>query len=76
MKTVSGIVELRWTVRLPDEHLRNPAGEGLCDDPAIEAVLAFVPQMGNVCLRGEDGPEIEVYTELHEEDFEVEEDER
>lgn len=73
-KEVSGVVTLNWSVRLPDNHQRNLKGEGLCDDPAIEAVLAFVPQMGKVFLRGEDSDPIEVFLELHEEDFEIEDD--
>lgn len=74
MKEVSGIVELKWTVRLPDDHQYNAKGEGLCDDPAIEAVLDFIPQMGRVTLRENESRPIEVYTELHEEDFEIEDD--
>lgn len=76
MKEVSGKVELSWTVRLPDDHQRNGKGEGLCDDPAVEAVLKFVPQMGKVLLREDESEPIEVYTELNEEDFEIEEDGR
>jgi len=76
MKEISGRVELLWTVRLPDNHQHNDKGEGLCEDPAIEAVLNFIPQMGKVFLRGEASEPIEVYAELHEEDFEIEEDSR
>ena len=77
MKEVNGRVELSWTVRLPDNHQYNERLEGLCDDPAIEAVLKFIPQMGKVWLReDEDMAPFEVYTEMHEEDFEIEEDNR
>jgi hypothetical protein len=73
MKEVNGKAILMWTVQLPDNHQYNEKNEGLCDDPAIEAVLAFIPQMGRVSLRGQ-SETIEVYTEMHEEDFEIEED--
>ena len=76
MREVSGKVELNWTVRLPDDHQYNKKGEGLCDDPAIEAVLDFIPQMGKVLLREDESEPIEVFTELHEEDFEIEDDHR
>jgi len=76
MKEVSGKVELSWTVRLPDDHQHNKDGEGLCNDPAIEAVLDFIPQMGKVLLRENESEPIEIYTELHEEDFEIEDDHR
>jgi hypothetical protein len=76
MKEVSGKAELLWTVRLPDDHQYNEKNEGLCDDPAIEAVLEFIPQMGKVFLREDESKPIEVYTELHEEDFEIEDDHR
>lgn len=74
MKEVSGKVELNWTVRLPDDYQYNIDGEGLCNDPAIEAVLKFIPQMGKVLLREKQSKPIEVYTELHEEDFVIEDD--
>jgi hypothetical protein len=76
MKEVSGKAELLWTVQLPDDHQYNEKLEGLCDDPAIEAVLKFIPQMGHVLLREKESEPIRVYTELHEEDFEIEEDSR
>ena len=76
MKEVSGTVEVNWTVRLPEGQERNKKGEGLCEDPAIEAVIEFLPQMGKVFLRGEDQEPVEVYLEIHEEDVEIEDDER
>jgi hypothetical protein len=76
MKDVSGKAELLWTVQLPDDHQYNEKVEGLCDDPAIEAVLKFIPQMGHVLLREKESEPIRVYTELHEEGFEIEEDSR
>jgi hypothetical protein len=70
---VSGIIEVNWTVELPDgkEHCGVVA-----DDPAIEAVLDFIPQVGSIYLWGEKEKPVEVFLEVHEEDVEIEEDER
>lgn len=74
MKRVSGIVELMWTVELPDEFCEAEGNNAT--DPAIEAVIDFLPQMGKVFFRGEDQAPANVFLEVHEDDFVTEEDER
>lgn len=74
MKRVSGTVELMWTVELPDEFCKAEGAN--TTDPAIEAVIDYLPQMGKVFFRGEDQEPATVFLEIHEEDFEIEEDER
>jgi hypothetical protein len=73
MKRVSGILEINWTVELPDEKQRE---SNMCEDPAKEAVIEFIPQSGGVFIWGDDGPAAEVYLESYEEDIVIEEDER
>jgi hypothetical protein len=73
MKRVSGTLEINWTVEFEDDA---PKKGMLCDDPAKEAVLEFIPQSGEVGIWG---PNVEwpmVFIEKHEEDIVIEEDER
>jgi len=73
MKTVSGKVEINWTVDIPDELQWTV---NMCDDPAREAVIGFIPQSGSVYIWGEDKPPVEVFIEVNEDDIEIEEDGR
>lgn len=73
MKRVSGTLEISWTVDLPDET----ADKGMmCEDPAKEAVIEFIPQSGKVFIWGMDKEPVEVWIEKQEADVEIEEDER
>jgi hypothetical protein len=70
---VSGILEINWSVELPEGKEHSGA---ISDDPVIEAVLDFIPQTGSIYLWGEDEKPVDVFLEVHEEDMEIEEDER
>jgi hypothetical protein len=74
MKTVSGKVTIIWAVDLPDkfQHEKNVPAK----DPAIQAVLDFIPQKGDVWCFGDARQPAKVYLEIHEDDFEIEEDSR
>lgn len=73
MATVRGQATIYWTVDLPEGKER-----GKDTDPAIEAVLGFIPQSGLVYLWGRDpaDPAADVFVELDEADIEIEEDNR
>lgn len=64
---------LDCTVSLPDGYERKGMA---CADPAIEAAIEGIPQRLDLFLWGEDAPPARLFYEVHEEDAEVEEDER
>ena len=70
---VSGTMTVTWSVLLPDESAREAVA---CADQAVEAAMTFLPQSGTVHLWGEDREPAEVFVEVHEEDVEVEDDDR
>lgn len=72
-KTVSGRMEVQWTVELPEELSHTSM---MCDDPAVEAAMQGIHQHVNVYLWGEDKEAASVYCDVNELDVEVEEDER
>jgi len=74
MKRVSGQANLMWTVELPDKFQHTD--EGYAEDPAIGAVLEFISQMGKVWCFGDNEEPAAVFTEMHEEEFEIEDDDR
>jgi len=47
-----------------------------CDDPAIEAALEGLPQSVKLYQWGKENPPVQMYYEAHEEDCEIEEDDR
>lgn len=70
---VKGVAEISWSVELPIEHQWDGK---CCKDPAIEAAICSLPQDCDVFLFGKNGPPANVYVEVDERDFTVEEDER
>jgi len=70
---VSGTMTVTWSVLLPDDSAREVVA---CADPAVEAAMTFLPQFGAVHVWGEEREPAEVFIEVHEEDVEVEEDDR
>ena len=70
---VRGTMTISWSVDLPEETQRKGV---TTDDPAIGAVLDFLPQSGFVYTWGEDKEPAEVWLETHEDDVEIEEDNR
>lgn len=73
MTRVSGVVEIIWTVELPEG--REHQGQ-MCEDPAVEAAVEGIPQDLYIYLWGQEAPAARVHYEVHEEDVVVEEDER
>ena len=73
MRKVCGTLEINWSVVLPDG--KEDAGT-VTDDPAIGALLDFLPQSGQVYLWGENDKPVDVFIESFEEDVVIEEDER
>ena len=69
----SGRVDLLWTVELPDGRERDGVAT---DDPAIGAVLDFLPQSGFVYSWGEKNEPAQVWLESSDHDFEVYDDDR
>jgi hypothetical protein len=76
MKRVSGIAKVAWTVELPDDPKLQHYERTIATDIAIGVILEYTPQMGRVYAFDDDKDFANVYIELHEEDFEIEEDER
>lgn len=75
MKTKKVVVkmEVSVTVDLPEDKCRQG---NMCDDPAIEAALEAMPGAIEIFIWGEDKAPVKVYVEAHEEDCEIEDDER
>jgi hypothetical protein len=73
MRKVCGILEINWSVVLPDG--KEDVGTST-NDPAIGALLDFLPQSGQVYLWGEDEKPADIFIEYFEEDVVIEEDER
>ncbi len=71
--TVAGRITVSWTVELPIVSCRESV---VVRDPAVEAILEAIPPYLNIYLWGETREPAIVYTEVSEEDVEVEEDER
>lgn len=71
--TVSGIMEVSWTVELPEEHKYN--GQA-CEDPAVECALSAITQHCSILLWGEREPHARVYLDVGEDDVRVEDDDR
>lgn len=71
--TVAGRITVNWTVELPVESRRESV---VAEDPAVEAILEAIPPYLEIHLWGETREPAIVYTEVSEEDVEVEEDER
>ena len=74
MPKVTGSLTLYWSVDLPTQPKER--WQGMCEDPAKEAVLDFIPQSGKIYLWGEDKEPADVWLEAHEEDVEIDDDER
>lgn len=72
-KSVSGTMEVNWTVELPEETCHESVAS---DDPAVEAAMQAVSQQIAVCLWGTEKAPAHVYCEVSEMDVTVEEDER
>jgi len=70
---VAGMMSVGFTVELPIEHCSESVA---CDDPAKEAAMQAVSQLLEVWLWGEDKPPAKVFTEVCEQDVEVEDDDR
>lgn len=70
---VSGEVHVRFSVELPEARARD--GQA-CEDPAVEAVLAALPQHVCVHIWGTDEEGAHVYLEVDECDVTVEDDDR
>lgn len=71
--TVRGVMEVNWTVELPESLCRKSVAS---DDPAVEAAMQSVHQDFCTFLWGPDRPSARVYCEVVEDDVVVEEDER
>lgn len=69
---VTGRIEVQFDVELPDHC---PA-TGLCDDPAVEAVVYALPGVVHVYVWGEDAEPARVTFDVYEGDVEILEDER
>lgn len=70
---VVGVASISWQVELPEGfELRGTTTK----DPAVGALIDFLPQSGKVYLWGEDKPPAEVFIELLEDEVIVEEDDR
>lgn len=65
-----GEARIMWTAEIPEGVNAN-----ICDHPAVEAVLGFIPQAGDVWIDGDDKPPVKMFVEIHEEDVAIEEDE-
>lgn len=72
--TVTGTVEVRWTVEIPKQHEWD--GQA-CTDPAVEAVICSgVSGEYDIYLFGEDKPPVNVYLDVGEDDVTIEDDDR
>lgn len=71
--TVSGTMEVNWTVELPKKLCRKGVA---CKDPAVEVAMEAVLQQMGVALWGLEEPSAHVYCEVSDLDVTVEEDER
>lgn len=72
MTTVRGTIALSWSVTLP----KDKAGVPGPDDPAIDALIQFIPQSGWVHCFDNDIDRAEIWLEISDTDIEIEEDER
>ncbi len=71
--TVRGVMEVNWTVELPEDLCRKSVA---CADPAVEAAMQAVHQDFATYLWGPDRSSARVYCEVMEDDVVVEEDDR
>jgi hypothetical protein len=66
-------MEITALVELPDN--RKYGGQA-CDDPAVEAAMSGLSSNCEVFLWGKENDPARVYYDAHEDDCEIEEDER
>lgn len=69
---VAGEMRVTWSVELPEEN--KHIGQA-CTDPAIEAAMCAIND-AHIYLWGEDKEPAKVFLEIHEDDIDIEEDNR